>query len=268
MDLELVTRALVALELPHDTRATVGVTAAAFLVCLALTNMLPRAWTLETRSRVTSTLHAIVSTTLAVRTFFEVMALPRTTLAMYPAIDATAHGEAMWLTHMPAARFAVAVTLGYIIFDSALGLAFPDLLDLPMIVHHSLVIGACVSGLRYDVGIIYMALLLVNEASTPFVNVHFVFKHWKDWRRGVNGLGMWLSYFLCRLVVNAAIGYSMFFCTTPRSLTIAPGLIISQLLMFTAAQGAYAGDRVPAVVALRTRPNTPTPHTPYPHPQC
>jgi hypothetical protein len=39
-----------------------------------------------------------------------------------------------WLA--PTATTAVAVTTGYLLADSALGLAFPGLLDRPMAAHH------------------------------------------------------------------------------------------------------------------------------------
>lgn len=163
-------------------------------------------------------------------------------MSMFPA-DPTDHvsraaGTAMWTGHVPAARFAAAITTGYILYDTALGLVVPGTLDRAMWVHHFIVIFCYGGGLILGCGIPFMSLFLINEASTPFVNIHFVMKAaWEgNWKKGVNGLGMWLSYLFCRLIANTLVGYSMFATCSPEVWAKHPFLLVLNVTLFCVAQ--------------------------------
>lgn len=246
---------LIAMELKDDLSQVVAVVALSFFLCTAVTAapIWPSHWTVLNRSYLTSTVHAFISVALALRALSIILASPRS-YDMFPASAPFAPlfpggssagwdvkdnvGDSMWKADMPTARLGIAVTLGYMLCDSALAVAFPGHLDKFMVLHHALVVVSVTASLLTNTAIAYSCILLVNEASTPFVNVFFVTKDsWKGLRVQINGFLMWLSYAVFRIAFNTVVGVSMV-QTLARSTVFATHPLLTCLYVgsFAAAQ--------------------------------
>ncbi|RYG50988.1 hypothetical protein EON66_11265 [archaeon] len=244
----------------------------AFVVC-AYVCACARAPRALCRTTIISTVHAVVAAVFSVLFWVEVLALPHqfelfpdthplaafTTMTgvkvpgmeEYPPMSALheAASAAMWLSRPHFASWAIGVTVGYMIFDLVYGLLVARNLEKAMIVHHVLVLLSYgVGGVVYGVGIPYQALFLINEASTPFVNVHFSIKS-KGLVRTLNGLGMWLTYLLFRVVANTVLLASCMRTVTPHVWSLGGGLVGMYFFNFWIAQGECcypaAARRVP-----------------------
>jgi hypothetical protein len=85
-------------------------------------------------------------------------------------------------------------------------------------VHHAFSLAGLFAALFTRFNLLYTAMCLVNEASTPFLNFHFIFEEaWRgSWKRSANGFFMWASYTVCRIAVLLFISASIA-CTVASS---------------------------------------------------
>jgi len=105
-------------------------------------------------------------------------------------------------------RGALQVTLGYLMVD-AVSMMICDVwkrwrpIDYPMFVHHFFIIFCCGTGAIYDVGVFFAVNLMINEASTPVVQLlwYLRFTRRKDTRfYTVTGAVMVFVFFVSRMV--------------------------------------------------------------------
>lgn len=222
------------------------VAAASFLTCSTIMFLCPRSLSFESRSRVVSTIHAVVSTYLAWVACLEMKADPRFDLSSWfdfafvdSARDSAPRLESLWLTRYPAAHFAVAVTWGYIAYDSSLLFVDSKILDWAMKIHHGVALFGFGTSLLTGFATPYMALVLVNEASTPFVNNHYTWAK-SGLLRSLNGSCMWLSYASCRLVLNSIVLVHILTSATQHVRESSPKQFWGYLSGFLAVQREYA----------------------------
>merc|ERR1712070_292593 len=105
--------------------------------------------------------------------------------------------------------------VGYLIWDLFLVLhQFATFPDLSVVVHHVLILIAYSGGLVSGWGTLYLAGLLVNEISTPFINQRYILKHQAltgSAAYGVNGICLALSFFVFRILACLlAVGHISF----------------------------------------------------------
>lgn len=164
--------------------------AAGFVGSAIVTFIQPSKWSFGIRSRVTSTVHAVVVAALALWSFvhdFDVWS-----------------GDFIWGSDLPIIRNTVAVSVGYLAFDTLLCIYAEDIRDVQTFIHHVVVGSAFAIGLATQLATPYHCAFLINEVSTPFVNAHF-FLHTSGNKGTIyklNGFLMWLSFFLFRIVLN------------------------------------------------------------------
>ena len=78
--------------------------------------------------------------------------------------------------------------------DLILGAFCPGLVEPPMLAHHLAVIAMFSLALMSNYTVQLQVLFLVNEASTPFVNLYFLMRvhgYEQRWAMIANGLSMW-----------------------------------------------------------------------------
>lgn len=130
-------------------------------------------------------------------------------------------------------RVAVGATVGYLICDTAVCASHSELREIATFAHHGTILqssrarvvghcGCCtgIVGVGFVIGLVnqfctpYHVLFLLNEASTPFVNAHYFLRGCDRQIRILNGIMMWLTFFLFRICVNSAILLSIYHTTT------------------------------------------------------
>lgn len=180
------------------------VAAVTLFACAAIAVLHPGWATAMDRSRNVSTVHSVIVVFWAVACYREVSAL-----LFEPS-------GAAWLHSSVLIRMPIAITIGYIAFDSLLGLAFPNLLDPLMMVHHAVVLTSYCTSLYSGCGNVYCALFLINEASTVPLNFHYQFcGRAGGLPRLLNGAALWLLYLTCRMLANAFFTWSIFVTSAP-----------------------------------------------------
>jgi len=163
-------------------------------------------------SRVVGTVNAVI----AVRAYAALREPLRWSTSSYDAVAAAS-------CERDAAMLSLA---GYLFFDLLVcfvlrsrgsgGTSTTGGYDDPLVLaHHAIVVLAFFVGVATRLATAYMAALLVNEASTPFVNVRtFINVRWPPPRPRsspaqvayvLNGLCLVASYFLCRVAWTAAV---------------------------------------------------------------
>jgi len=144
------------------------VVAASFLLWCTVTAATPPSLSVDSRSRITSSAHAVVTCTLAYWGLCEVKG-PRTTWAAFAADAAlgqpSENASLLWFAASPACNLACAVTAGYILADCALGWASPGLLDAATAVHHAIALIACTAAPCAAFGVPLVTVSLLNEVG-------------------------------------------------------------------------------------------------------
>lgn len=197
--------------------------AGAYLASALIYALTPRTWTIDSRNRALSCVHAVVATVLGAIIYVRLT-------------DDLEKGDAirLWLDHTDLEAGAYAATLGYLLFDATLGFWYRhlNLLNKAMWAHHALVVGTSSISLASGVGIAPSSAFLVNEASTPFVNAHGVMPRESPWRLP-NGAAMFVSFGVCRIYVNSRLIWAMTrtLWTRPDVWQIAPFVQWSQYLL-------------------------------------
>lgn len=220
------------------------------------------------RSLVVSNVHALVSVYLSYiatigfkgdRSWGEYL--------LFPESLSTADRAQYWLASSGAANFCMAVSFGYIAFDSTLLFLDPKILPLPMKIHHAAVLVAFTAAYGAGFASPFTCLLVMNEASTFFVNNNFSWAK-APWARITNGIGLFLSFLIFRILLNSVVGVVMY--RTQSSLL--PHIEIQAFLwlMFSSLQclnvswfyqicvklvSAIAGQRKPKVAAASKEKN-------------
>ena len=103
-------------------------------------------------------------------------------------------------------HFYMMITAGYLAYDLVLCLRhFKTLGELTTLIHHVVILVAYSLGLFFHFGTFYMGFFLVNEISTPFLNIRwFLFMTGRqsgklyDW----NAYALTLTFFVSRVVLN------------------------------------------------------------------
>jgi hypothetical protein len=219
------------------------VAAATFFVCSSLMALCPTTLTVDQRSRVVSTVHAVVSTYLgalaivdfkgAERSWAEVAMLGPTASGL-PRSEATL--ISYWTARSPVGHFAVSVTAGYIAYDTCLLALDSSILDWRMKLHHAVALlgfgTSIVNGYATNV----MAAVLLNEASTLFINNHATWAK-AGIARPLNGLGMWVCWLLCRMVHNSVVLWVIVCTASSAAIAVNPVAFYGYLAGFLALQG-------------------------------
>jgi hypothetical protein len=71
----------------------------------------------------------------------------------------------LWTMDFPIARHSLAIVIGYMFSDLALGYRVPDLLDTEMIVHHFVGVAFLGWAVISNLTVAYQVLFLINEVS-------------------------------------------------------------------------------------------------------
>lgn len=181
-------------ERPADT-VLAQVAVASFSLCIVTFLLTPPSWGADLRSRVYSTLNAVLCAWVGCRT----LVLRRAAITGGDAGLLTEGSAEEWL--------AIAFACGYFVADACIAAAHPGLFEPAMWVHHAVGIGTTGATLLLPRGggAALVAIFLSNEASTPFVNLHHALSKAgvKDGRRTANGVVMWLTFFAVRIVGDA-----------------------------------------------------------------
>jgi hypothetical protein len=116
------------------------------------------------------------------------------------------------------------ITAGYLLYDLALVVAHWSRLGSPLVaLHHALILVAFTLGAASNIGTYYMAGFLVNEVSTPLLNQNYFLAASPSYRDGalykLNGVLLFVSFFLSRIAFNAFNMWHMIFFTWQ---TVAP----------------------------------------------
>lgn len=115
---------------------------------------------------------------------------------------------------VPFRNYALMITSGYLFYDFVLCLHHRELGDQLVFIHHLLILCAFALGVCTTVGTFYMGCLLLNEASTPFVNFNFFMACANKQNTlcyKLNGALLWLSFFIFRLILCIYLCYLIFF---------------------------------------------------------
>lgn len=199
--------------------ASAGMCAALFVFLQRYTRL-----SVDSQSRIVSIAHVVISVTISTISLLEMREHLFTPTGF------------MWLGAPTYSRRMLAVTCGFMYFDGLLLFSLWRLektLDAGMVAHHALVLFLYGMGLCTSFAVPYQVACLMNEASTPFLTIHFAVRPSGVWRT-LNGACLWLSYLLCRVVFNAVMAYSMA-CTLTPEIWRAEGL--QTLLQLTAFAG-------------------------------
>ena len=108
----------------------------------------------------------------------------------------------------PAREHTLMVTAGYLLYDLVLCLRYPSVSTRLTLVHHALIILAFSVSTWAGFGTWYCQMLVLNEASTIFLNVRtFMLFLGRDRTRAyvVNGMCLLLSFFVGRIVVTFGV---------------------------------------------------------------
>jgi len=103
-------------------------------------------------------------------------------------------------------HFYMMCTAGYLFYDLMLCLKYlRSFGEITTLIHHIVILIAYSLGLHYHFGTFYMGFFLINEVSTPFLNIRwFLFKmgltdtKYYEW----NGYQLAISFFIFRVVLN------------------------------------------------------------------
>jgi hypothetical protein len=178
-----------------------------------------------------STAHAIVSTALSARSWSWYWPL---VLSSSPLL---------WEEDGLHERITGGVTLGYLLWDTVCGAAHTywrvptsePMLNVGMVVHHLVSALTIWGALVSSYGVPLQALFIISEASTPFLNIHLTIRR-DDPRRTANGLMMWITFFMGRIVLLSLIGRALVGTSVPRVTDRHPvlywALIITVLPLF------------------------------------
>mmetsp|Transcript_18696 Transcript_18696/g.24677 ORF Transcript_18696/g.24677 Transcript_18696/m.24677 type:complete len:328 (-) Transcript_18696:19-1002(-) len=104
--------------------------------------------------------------------------------------------------------FHLALFAGYIAYDLVLCLRHECLRDAATLLHHAVVLVALLVSLKFDLITLYIAALMFNEASTPFLNFrYFLYKAGLEDSLAYlcNGVGLFLSFFVFRALLITGI---------------------------------------------------------------
>jgi TLC domain len=206
-------------------RDPIYVTAASFFTCLLLNLVLPRNWAHDFRGRAISCVHAILVTVLSVYAWKD------------PEVwsHLQSNSSVVWSKTPESTVYPVAITLGYMICDSLFGMYY-GIIESSMLIHHLVIIVSFGSGFMTGIATTFHALFLINEASTPFLNIYFM-RRKEDTFTVVNGLMLWLTYIVFRVLANCVLTYyvlSTSHLDIRASYTIAWGVQICVLLTIDA----------------------------------
>jgi hypothetical protein len=141
-------------------------------------------------------------------------------MAYYPLVRS---GDTrLWLDDGPHERITGAVTLGYLFWDTVCACVHTyarvptrePLMNAGMVVHHivsALTIGGALAA---SYGVPLQAMFIISEMSTPFLNIHLTMRR-DDPRRTVNGLAMWSTFFVGRILLLSLLGLALIATCVP-----------------------------------------------------
>jgi hypothetical protein len=165
-------------------------------------------WEMASAARVTSTIHSLVVSGVGSYVVYSTFDPD----AFFPGEGLPREDADVWLFASPELpTFSLTLTLGYLLCDLLVGLLLSELTP-GMWAHHLLISLAFTASIATGIGVLFCSYLLVNEASTPFVNVfHWTKQTWRgDARALCNGVCMWLSFLVFRIIFNAAVLLSIY----------------------------------------------------------
>lgn len=118
----------------------------------------------------------------------------------------TADVEYFALSSTAVRQAALCITCGYLLFDCANLVMFFDV-DVLTVAHHLGILVAFILGSVSGIGTLYMALFLLNEFSTLFLNANFFMAHFDAWRSGnwyiANGVCLAAAFLMFRVLFNS-----------------------------------------------------------------
>lgn len=152
-----------------------GSFALAFVACFATYAVTPRKWSADLRSRVFSTVNAILTFIVACQSAYR-----RKGQVWEGDLDLLTDNSDM------SEKMVVAWVFGYFCADWFIGV-YTNILDKATVLHHLIGIFSTSYCLYTDVGYAMCTLWLLNEASSPFVNMHHALVEFgiHDWRKAV-----------------------------------------------------------------------------------
>ena len=123
-------------------------------------------------------------------------------------LDSYGSPVAAAFSHTETRTLHLMVTAGYLAYDLVLCLRYPSVSSPLTLVHHVVIIVAFGLGVATHFGTFYMCVLLVNEASTTFLNLRFFLLHLRlngTAAYAFNGVCLCLSFLACRVLVTWAL---------------------------------------------------------------
>lgn len=158
----------------------------------------PKGWSKDSRNRLVATVHAVVSSILGM-------------IALAQFRDKLFDGTAwIWTGYTDISTIACSISTGYFLSDCVVGFLNPGILDKFMWIHHIFILFSFIGCLSFGAGIPLSACFLINEISTPYTHIHGVFlKDTNGAMKALNGLGMWLSFLVFRVILNSILAASI-----------------------------------------------------------
>eukprot|EP01137_Pigoraptor_chileana_P032035 Opistho-2@20774 len=174
-------------------------------------------------SRVSSTIHAVVVTVVALFCLYDEWEIPN-----------------RFQHDSPAMYSMLAMSAGYLITD-ALVICFNfdafgnAKLNMQTLLHHALGISGLFLVLKNNVFLFYMTWRIICEGSTPFVNLRWFLATNEEWKNSklyvVNGLLMVFSFFALRVAMSPFIWIAMF--KTSDQLFQANGVLVGIFIAYS-----------------------------------
>jgi len=171
----------------------------------------------EWNSRVVSNVHAVISVCGGVFCFL-------------------LNDETAYTTPMQAAfgesgsrNTVLMFTTGYLCYDLLLCIIYrSEIGDRLTMIHHSLILIAFSWGVYTQIGTYYMTSLLINEVSTPCVNINYFLASTPGMKDGtsykINGIALFITFLFFRVIFNLWVIYHMIMETYfPLSYLVFPG---------------------------------------------
>lgn len=81
-----------------------------------------------------------------------------------------------------------------------------------MLLHHIVCSAGFYVGVRYQFGVIYLAIMVQNEVSTPFLNLRFFLAEFgkkKTWYYTLNEVLFCVVFFISRIAMNSGLFWSI-----------------------------------------------------------
>lgn len=109
--------------------------------------------------------------------------------------------------------YMITISSGYFIADLLIMLRHHDVYDWGSLLHHFLIMPSFVAGVAYNVCLPYQFFYLIEELSTPFLNIKYLYRDNKT-IHNITSVLFALTFLFGRFVIGTYVSYSLYLTTT------------------------------------------------------